>query len=598
MKYKIEEIRIKNFRSIFDLKLKISPSCNLVTVCGANNVGKTNFLRALDLFFSLDEWKFNPEIDIPYHIVKGSRGAGYRTKIKIKFFDLNSGDKVEIERIYTQKKGEGKVFEFKGKMGNKSLNEKEIKDFLKGFKFLFIESSNVNIPNLLSEIVKDEVLSLGLAKRNKSQKEALEKLQEFIESSKRTVSRIETDITRNFENMISDIEELKKFNWKFKILFPEFEYLKEAISSMISFTLYDANDTPVDTKGSGIQKLILLSVIDYIANKMKNYDIIWALDEPEAFLQPKLQKKLFNELKKLANNQHVFITTHSQFFIDLDNLSNIFLFQSDIEEKNYVRRPKEKFLMVKTYVYDDTGYKKLSKIKTQLGIESIDSWLVFNDNIIVEGNTDKKYLLALSEVLNEDLPNILVADGAQNMPNLLRFISEFLLDKGYSAKFLCLLDYDKEGKDVYNKIKIKKKNIIIYKEYIIRCDGLKSSDSSDAVILIEDFFYPEIIIEAVNSFLKEKEKKYPLLNVNELLEKRFNEAFRGKNILEFLMDELRQLDYNKPPPPLTDINVKKFICERSIEILRNSSLDKIKELDKKYPNVRKFIGSINSLFQT
>jgi AAA15 family ATPase/GTPase len=47
---RIESIHIKRFRSINDLTLNIDSTYNIVTVCGQNNVGKTNILRAISLF--------------------------------------------------------------------------------------------------------------------------------------------------------------------------------------------------------------------------------------------------------------------------------------------------------------------------------------------------------------------------------------------------------------------------------------------------------------------------------------------------------------------------------------------------------------------
>lgn len=398
--------------------------------------------------------------------------------------------------------------------------------------------------------------------------------------------------------MVDDIEELANFKWRFKILFPKFEYLREAIADMVSFTLYDVNNNPVDTKGSGIQKLILLSVISYIANKLKNQEIIWALDEPEVFLQPKLQKKLFSELKQISSDQHVFITTHSQFFIDLENLDNTFLFLANIEEKTYVRRPNEKFLMIKTKIFDDNSYKKLSKIKSQLGIESTDSWIVLPENIIVEGWIDKLYLLALSKALDIELPNILVASGAQNIPHLVRFIDEYLLSENFHVKFLCLLDCDKEGRDVGAKLKSTLKNKPVKRiekidtRYIVRCDGLECSNETK--LTIEDFVYPEIIIKAVNSFLSKKKGQTSLLDVEEVAKKRLQNAFRNKTIMEFLIDELRQLNPDKSPPPLTDINVKKYINKEAVKLLENSDL--VRKFDRNYPVVRKFLEDLVEFF--
>ena len=40
----IEKIKIERFRSILKLELSIDTSFNLVSICGQNNVGKTNTL--------------------------------------------------------------------------------------------------------------------------------------------------------------------------------------------------------------------------------------------------------------------------------------------------------------------------------------------------------------------------------------------------------------------------------------------------------------------------------------------------------------------------------------------------------------------------
>ena len=49
---KIKEISIKRYRSILNLTLEIDDIDKISTICGANNVGKTNVLRAIDTFFN------------------------------------------------------------------------------------------------------------------------------------------------------------------------------------------------------------------------------------------------------------------------------------------------------------------------------------------------------------------------------------------------------------------------------------------------------------------------------------------------------------------------------------------------------------------
>ena len=55
---KINNIEINSFRSILNLKLDLEMESNLVSICGENNVGKTNTLRAINLFFNPDEYDF------------------------------------------------------------------------------------------------------------------------------------------------------------------------------------------------------------------------------------------------------------------------------------------------------------------------------------------------------------------------------------------------------------------------------------------------------------------------------------------------------------------------------------------------------------
>ncbi len=112
----------------------------------------------------------------------------------------------------------------------------------------------------------------------------------FINHSKTVVEKIESELTKLFIYLLDDVDYLDVKSWKLKINFPEYNYLREAISNMIAFTLFDTNQHPLETKGSGIQRSILLSLIKYV-NKKTNKDVIWAIDEPEAFLQADLQKK-------------------------------------------------------------------------------------------------------------------------------------------------------------------------------------------------------------------------------------------------------------------------------------------------------------------
>jgi len=106
------KIKISNFRSIFNLTVDCKNG-ELLIVFGPNNIVKTNFLRALDLFFYLDKDKFNHEIDIPYHIAEGSYGGGSKSQITVEFGN-QSGDIYTITTKYSRSRSEN-IFQMNGK---------------------------------------------------------------------------------------------------------------------------------------------------------------------------------------------------------------------------------------------------------------------------------------------------------------------------------------------------------------------------------------------------------------------------------------------------------------------------------------------------
>lgn len=96
-----------------------------------------------------------------------------------------------------------------------------------------------------------------------------------------------------------------------------------------SSTLLDDNQVPVQNRGSGVRRLILMSffraqadqestifesdLTDDSGGQARGRGVIIALEEPETALHPDLQRELVNSLNVMAAepNQQVLITTHS-----------------------------------------------------------------------------------------------------------------------------------------------------------------------------------------------------------------------------------------------------------------------------------------------
>jgi hypothetical protein len=76
---------------------------------------------------------------------------------------------------------------------------------------------------------------------------------------------------------------------KLSLLFQSMSF-KEAIGTMVSLVMEDSNQKELEAKGSGIQRVLLLSLIKYNSENTKK-TVIWGIDEPEAFLQPGCRRR-------------------------------------------------------------------------------------------------------------------------------------------------------------------------------------------------------------------------------------------------------------------------------------------------------------------
>lgn len=82
-----------------------------------------------------------------------------------------------------------------------------------------------------------------------------------------------------------------------------------------------AGETPVEGKGTGMQRAIALAIIQLYArsevllDKSNPTPLILMLDEPETWLHPNAQLKLGEALSRIGEREQVFIVTHSPYLI-------------------------------------------------------------------------------------------------------------------------------------------------------------------------------------------------------------------------------------------------------------------------------------------
>lgn len=561
-KIKFTSFRAKRFRSLMDVKIDISDQ-NPVVICGENNVGKTNLLRAMNLFFNhiFQDDLYSPKDDIPHHIYYGSRGGGANTELT-GFFEDN-GKKFSL----TVKFSDSDTPKYTIKPNDS--NDLRAEDILQKFQFLFIESHNIDLPKLISVVLeKDGLLPLD-TKRSKQTK-PLEKLREFIELSQVAIKDIEIDINKCFE-MLTDFDGILNGK-KIKINFAEFEKLRDVVKTMTSITLFDGNNNSIASKGSGAQRAVFISLMQFISSNSKK-NVIWGVDEPEAFLQPKLQKKVYDLIKKINNHEKhpVILTTHSQNFIDLNSLSTTHLFIGNIKERTYKRKLGTTFFEIETSSKNyNIEHEKALAIKNHLGIQNNDGWEVLPYNIIVEGEEDKKYLQILFKILNLNSPNIVWSGGASKIAGYLQYYNNFALELKYQPVFICIFDNDKEGREQKQKINPAKiPNLNIEIKPLPRHDG-KIENEKNEDWEMEDFLPPNIIIETINTILRKEH--YRIINSKQI-QNRSKQAHIGKQVLKYAEECVTQNNPTKAPLSIDNEGRKKQICMQLSKDIESGKID-------------------------
>ncbi|MCH5278213.1 MAG: AAA family ATPase [Christensenellaceae bacterium] len=507
--YYISKVEIQRFRSILDMKFDISDCDMPIAICGQNNVGKTNTLRAINLFFNPES--FNRQEDIPV-VKKATRGGSYYPAITLTFTSSN-GPNISYEltrdfKIYDAKHSGltgKKRIENGGKSSESTLEDQEINNFINSIEFRFIRSIDVNIPELINDLTSDildtKYQKSRFANKKKELKDAYDKYSSGMQ-----------EILDSFSEDVSEVFHSFKENWDIKFTVPsQIDRFRDMISDDVELNIDDKSGLGVTNKGSGLQRLAIillnLEILKRI-DKNKKSTFIVCIDEPDIYLHDGLQKKLYNFIKEC--NFQVFYTTHSKKFIDENNLSNI-VFLEALENSQYYVRAKGDVEYIKTIctpLNDENGYRRICE---HLGIEpvSIAEPGLQEYNILVEGECDEKYLSKLADYfgINHSKVKIIFAGGVTKINAMLGVYNTFYRNQeNIKPTIHVLFDDDSAGRKEYNELngKIEKtayKNINVK---LFKIKNYNGKSSNDGNYEIEDLMYPEIICHIANKFLRKE----------------------------------------------------------------------------------------------
>ncbi|MDX4057359.1 AAA family ATPase [Aliarcobacter skirrowii] len=577
---KIKKLHIKRFRSIMDLKLEIDQDNNFITVCGENNAGKTNTFRAMNIFFNPSEYNYKK--DTPFHKLEGTQGGSVYPNIIVEF---EEGSKTTIiERNFEKNEFSLLGKEVSSDSSEKQLDTKQCEVFLKKVNFFYIESINVSYPKLINNLI-DTVFEVAFAKTRfsggkKALKEAYEKYTEGL-----------LEVLQTLSNEINPLFQEYKDNWQVEFnLESDIKKFRDIITDDIEFVINDSSNKHIESKGSGLQRLAYILLHFKIIEKLKN--TILLIDEPDIFLHQSLQKTLNSHMQIVKEKSQIFVTTHSPVFIDSYTLNNVFLLDLEITEKYYKRRNRD-YNELKTKLVDISGINGDHKIKRYLGLDNKDFDLLSKYNILVEGESDIKYLTELAKFFKFNIPNFIPLGGADSAERTLQFYNNFYHGIDFKPNIILLLDNDSKGREIFGKVNKKLQqypNLRINVEYVPNFLG-NATESKDKNNEIEDFVYPEIIIELVNKILQKK--SMTKINSKQIATKISKPAFTNSGILQLIDNEKNEKNQETGHMiSISSENVKKsmsnlFNIEGSSKFIKL-----VEEGNIQYPEVKRYIKKL------
>ena len=267
---------------------------------------------------------------------------------------------------------------------------------------------------------------------NQQYKDFQEKFSALFESE-------ESEIKAEFDNVGEKVKYYleKQFpdttKVRFEVSQPAFDDLLKNFNTDVD----DGIETSAEEKGDGMQRALMLSIIQAYADFRKNNEDIgksfmFFIDEAELHLHPMAQRKLKEVLYDLSKDtDQVFINTHSSVFV-ADNYDNQTIFK--VEKNNGETTVEKVGDIEKPYViYDLLG-------------GSPSDLLMPNNFLIVEGQSEYEFFMRVIKRFYSDKPTIQIVqahgdiDQTERTINAIEKIFTPLNNNIYGNKLVILMD--------------------------------------------------------------------------------------------------------------------------------------------------------------
>lgn len=314
---KIRRISIKNFRSILELSMDVT---DLTVIVGDNDCGKSNVLRALNLFFNN---RTNPEVEFNFSD-DYNRFAEPKAK-RAPEIEVQ----IDLQLPATYRKNNGDLIRWRKQWRTDGLQDEddywgirlEKRKRGKGFNEIVVPiEGRSRVPSLLSRIQFEYVPAVRSADFFRTLRGRI--FQVIANASEQTVrqssGQLEDVISDAVSGLLADISTELKDASRLSLpndLTPLFQSL-DFLAGEKSISL--------DSRGDGIKARYIPLILKFIAERSRDAagiapTFIWAYEEPENNLEFRRAQALADAFHKLAEGElsQVLLTTHSPVFYNM-----------------------------------------------------------------------------------------------------------------------------------------------------------------------------------------------------------------------------------------------------------------------------------------
>lgn len=439
----IDRVEISYFRSIYTLYLRNCKDINVIT--GSNDAGKSNILKALNLFFNNEtepHCEFDFLRDLSRYRETEARSAKGRMTIWIRvtfnnFLGWKSlPEKFSIKRTWNRYEN-NPVDSVDGDIPASTLGR-----FLAKLKFHYIPA--VRSRDIFSDLLADLHDTL---------------LNDESAGLRQSSDALVADLHRLTDGMSANILERVRINSTIDLP----ESLADLFRALNFITKFGEHEIPLLLRGDGIQSRHLPFILSYISEKSDKHHI-WGYEEPENSLELSKSFEMAKDFhEKFATSNQIFMTTHSPAFYDLTG-DQVAKWHAESVEENEIRSTHVTSIK-STHELDATlglinvitprireVYDESRKLSASLEEMSRIARDADTPIVYVEGPSDAKILTKAKDVIfgNEINLKFFPANGAGEVTQFLKVSARLKHD---DRPLIGLFDCDARGKKEFDYFK-------------------------------------------------------------------------------------------------------------------------------------------------